>query len=213
MIGRHIRNRPCPVTSRINPCASIQARFRWTAARLLPVRASAIGAETSGHSVSTERRAGGVFPERSAISVSARIDHASISSRWRVAVRHAVAIPSSHRARRSAGGPPALSPPAPPMAIGTKKAPLPSLAAIRAAVTAASIWSPCCPRPARLQTWKPRQERVIGCRSAACSIRSSQPLSLFLHDFTAWFSHDFRKVPPEVARVSALRFQFHYGLQ
>ena len=40
-----------------------------------------------------------------------------------------------------------------------------------------------------------------------------EPLSLFLHDFTAWFSHDFRKVPPEVARVSALRFQFHYGLQ
>jgi dTDP-D-glucose 4,6-dehydratase len=38
-------------------------------------------------------------------------------------------------------------------------------------------------------------------------------VSLFLHDFTAWFSHDFRKVPPEVARVSALRFQFHYGLQ
>ncbi|MDO8276775.1 MAG: hypothetical protein Q7T63_01465, partial [Burkholderiaceae bacterium] len=40
-----------------------------------------------------------------------------------------------------------------------------------------------------------------------------EPMSLFLHDFTAWFSHDFRKVPPEVARVSALRFQFHYGLQ
>jgi hypothetical protein len=90
---------------------------------------------------------------------------------------------------------------------------------------------------------------VIGCRSAACSIRSSQPsarsakgsasrprlsgsrrsrnadrstsglgppvrrLSLFLHDFTAWFSHDFRKVALKAARVSALRFQFHFGLQ
>jgi hypothetical protein len=40
-----------------------------------------------------------------------------------------------------------------------------------------------------------------------------KPLSLFLHDFTAWFSHDFRKVAPEAARDSALRFQFHFRLQ
>jgi hypothetical protein len=40
-----------------------------------------------------------------------------------------------------------------------------------------------------------------------------EPLSLFLHDFTAWFSHDFQLVAREAARVSALRFQFHYGLQ
>ena len=31
-----------------------------------------------------------------------------------------------------------------------------------AAVTAASIRSPCCPRPARLQRWKPMQARVTG---------------------------------------------------
>lgn len=41
------------VTSRINPRASIQARLRCTAARLAPVSASAIGAETSGQSVKT----------------------------------------------------------------------------------------------------------------------------------------------------------------
>jgi hypothetical protein len=40
-----------------------------------------------------------------------------------------------------------------------------------------------------------------------------EPMSLFLHDFTAWFSYDFRKVALEEARVSALRFQFHFGLQ
>ena len=34
---------------------------------------------------------------------------------------------------------------------GAKMAPLPSPTAMRAAVTAASIRSPCCPRPARLQ--------------------------------------------------------------
>jgi hypothetical protein len=40
-----------------------------------------------------------------------------------------------------------------------------------------------------------------------------EPLSLFLHDFTAWFSHVFLMVAPEAAQVSALRFQFHLGLQ
>jgi hypothetical protein len=40
-----------------------------------------------------------------------------------------------------------------------------------------------------------------------------EPLSLFLHDFTAWFSHDFHKVALEAARVFALQFQFHLGLQ
>lgn len=80
----------------------------------------------------------------------ARADHASTSSRCRIAVRLAFPIPSSHWARRSFGGPPARSPPAPPMARGAKTAPLPSLAAIRAAVTAAAIRSPFCPRPARL---------------------------------------------------------------
>ena len=38
--------------------------------------------------------------------------------------------------------------------------------------------SPCCPRPARLQRWKPMQARVTGCKSAACAIRSSQPPAL-----------------------------------
>lgn len=148
---RHIRYRPCPVTSRIRPHASIQARLRWTAARLAPVRTSAIGAETSCHSVSTAHNVDGVLPESRAVSVAARTDQASISSSCLIAVRHAVCIPSSHRARRSAGGPPARRPPAPPVARGAKTAPLPSLAAIRTAVTAASIRSPCCPRPARLQ--------------------------------------------------------------
>ena len=152
-IKRHIRNRPCPVTSRIRPRCSIHPRFLWTAARLAPVRASAIGAETKGHSVSARRRAGGVFPESGVISASARTDHASISSRCRIAVRHATSIPWSQRAKRSAGGPTACSPPAPPSAKGAKMAPLPSLAAMRAAVTTASIRSPCCPRPARLQRW------------------------------------------------------------
>jgi hypothetical protein len=40
-----------------------------------------------------------------------------------------------------------------------------------------------------------------------------EPLSLFLHDFTAPFSHDFRMVAREAGRVSALQFQFHQGLQ
>ena len=38
-------------------------------------------------------------------------------------------------------------------------------------------------------------------------------VSLFLHDFTAWFSHDFCKVALKAARISVLRFQFHFGLQ
>ena len=141
-----MRNRPCPVTSRIRPRASIQAMFRWTAARPAPAIASAIGAGTRDRSASTARRAGGVLPKSVAIRVSARFDHAAISSRCRIAVRHAVFIPSSHRPRRSAGGPTARSPPAPPIASGEKTAPLHSLASIRAAVTAASIQSPCCPK-------------------------------------------------------------------
>jgi hypothetical protein len=40
-----------------------------------------------------------------------------------------------------------------------------------------------------------------------------KPLSLFFHDFTAWFSHDFRMVALEGPPGSALRFQFHQGLQ
>jgi hypothetical protein len=40
-----------------------------------------------------------------------------------------------------------------------------------------------------------------------------EPLSLFFHDFTAWFSHDFPMVALEGAPDSALRFQFHQGLQ
>ena len=47
--ARHIRYRLCWVTSRIKPRASIQARLRWIAARLAPVRDSAIGAEIRGH--------------------------------------------------------------------------------------------------------------------------------------------------------------------
>ena len=42
-------------------------------------------------------------------------------------------LTSSKLARRSAGEPPARNPPAPPMAIGAKTAPLPSMAAIHAA--------------------------------------------------------------------------------
>ena len=60
----HSKSSPCPVTSRINPCASIQARFRWMEARLTPIRVSTIGAETSGHSISVARKTGGVLPER-----------------------------------------------------------------------------------------------------------------------------------------------------
>ena len=40
-----------------------------------------------------------------------------------MAVMDAVSIPSSQRARRSAGGPPARSPAAPPIARGAKTAP------------------------------------------------------------------------------------------
>ncbi len=80
------------------------------AARLAPVRVSAIGAETTGYSVSTARNAGSVLLERGAIMVSARADHAWISSRCRIAVKHAVSIPSSQRSKRSAGGPLARSP-------------------------------------------------------------------------------------------------------
>ena len=54
-----MRNRPCPVTSRTNPYASIQTRLRCTAARLLPVSCSVMGAYTRGHLVSTRQRAGG----------------------------------------------------------------------------------------------------------------------------------------------------------
>jgi len=57
---RHIRNLACPVTSRTGPRTSIQARFRWEAAHLDPVRVSAIEAEIRGHSVSTARKADGV---------------------------------------------------------------------------------------------------------------------------------------------------------
>lgn len=149
--ARHIWYRPCPVISRIRPWASIHARLRWTAARLAPVSASAIGAEMSGHSVRAARKAGGVLPESVAIAAFALTDHASISSRCRIALRQAASIPSSQRVKRSAGRPPARRPPAPPMASGAKTAPPPSLAAIRAAVTAASIMSSCCPRPAKLQ--------------------------------------------------------------
>ena len=45
----HIRNRPCPVSSRIKPRLSIQVRLRCTAARLASVRASAIGAQMLRH--------------------------------------------------------------------------------------------------------------------------------------------------------------------
>lgn len=60
------------------------------------------------------------------------------------------------------------------MASGAKTAPLPSLAAIRPAVTAASIRSPDCPRPTRLQRWNPMQARVIGCKGRAARIILSQ---------------------------------------
>lgn len=147
--ARHIRNRPCPVTSRIRPRASIHARFRWTAARLAPVSASAIGAETRGHSANVRRKAGGVLPDSALILVSAFADHASMLPRFRIAVSQASTIPLSQRTNLSRGEPLARSPP--PMARGAKMAPLPSRAATRPAVTAASSWSECWPRPARLQ--------------------------------------------------------------
>ena len=100
-----------------------------------------------------------------------------MSSRWRIAVSAALSMPSSHRARRSAGRPTARSPPAPPMASGAKIAPCPSLAAMRPAVTAASIRSPVWPRPARLQRRNPMQARVIGWRWCAAVIRSSHPFA------------------------------------
>lgn len=46
-----------------------------------------MGAETSGHWVSTVRNAGDVLPERSDIQTSARVDHASMASRWHIAVQ------------------------------------------------------------------------------------------------------------------------------
>lgn len=74
-----------------------------------------------------------------------RVAHISISSRCRIAFSHAVSIPSRHRARQSTGGLLTRSLPAPPMARNAKTTPLLLLTAIRAAVTAASIRSPCCP--------------------------------------------------------------------
>ena len=96
-MARHMRKHSVPVTSQIRPCASIQARLRWTVPRLAPVRVSAIGAETTGHSVSTARNAGGVLPESGAIMVSARADHAWMSSSCRIAVRHAISISALRR--------------------------------------------------------------------------------------------------------------------
>ncbi len=46
-----------------------------------------MGAETSGHWVSTVRSAGDVLPESSDIQTSARVDHASMASRWHIAVQ------------------------------------------------------------------------------------------------------------------------------
>jgi len=112
--------------------------------------ASAIGAETKGHSVKTFRKATGVRPDNCAMTFSARPIHTSISSSVRIAVRIALFIPSNQRAKRSGGKPETRSPPAPAIASGAKMAPLPSLVAILDAVTAASIWSPWRPRPAKL---------------------------------------------------------------
>ena len=88
----------------MRPCASIHARLRCTAARLDLVSASAIGAETRGHSANIARKAGGVFPESALILASAFVDHASISSRCRMAVRQASSIPVSQRSNLSRGG-------------------------------------------------------------------------------------------------------------
>ena len=95
---RHIRYRPCPVASRIRPRASIQAKLHWTAARLAPVKSSAIGAERSGHSVSTARRAGGVFPESLTMDLQHRppkhpshglqANHCRATGHWRHHTRH-----------------------------------------------------------------------------------------------------------------------------
>lgn len=74
-----------------------------------------------------------------------RVAHILISSRCRIAFRHAVSIRSSHRARQSTGGPLTRRPPVPPMARDTKTTPLLSVTTIRAAVTTASIRSPWCP--------------------------------------------------------------------
>ena len=79
-------------------------------ARLTPIRVSTIGAETSGHSISVARKTGGVLPESDDISDRARADHASISSKCRIADKDAVSILLSQRASRSAGRPPARRP-------------------------------------------------------------------------------------------------------
>ena len=86
--------------------------------------ASAMGAEVRSHSVWTARKDAGVLTESVAITISDGADLAAILSRFRIAARPAVSIPSSHRAKRSAGGPPVSNPPAPPTARGTNTRPL-----------------------------------------------------------------------------------------
>ena len=107
--ARHIRYLPCPVTSRTRPRASIQARLRWTAARLAPVSASPIGAETGGHPVRAARKDGGVLPESGIISASARAGCASLARTGDIIQRSSPASAQSpavlHR-RRSAFGRP-----------------------------------------------------------------------------------------------------------
>lgn len=105
--ARHIRNLFCPVTSRTRARLSIHASLRWTAARLAPVTASAMGA---GQLASAERSRAGVRPERPDIAASARPAHTSIWSRCRQAVGIPLSIPSSHCASRAAGSPPARRP-------------------------------------------------------------------------------------------------------
>ncbi|KIN66018.1 hypothetical protein Z946_497 [Sulfitobacter noctilucicola] len=76
-----------------------------------------------GHSVNTLPRAAGGRPESGAIVASARSSQVLMPSRWRTALCIG-------------------RPPAPPIASGANTAPLPSSAAIRPGVTAASLRSP-----------------------------------------------------------------------
>lgn len=78
--------------------AFIHARLRRTTARLAPVRALAIGADTNGHFASA---AGSVRPDSKIMPVFSRAAQASRSTRCRIAFRVALSIPPSQRARRA----------------------------------------------------------------------------------------------------------------
>lgn len=97
------------------------------ATRLAPVKDSAIGEDTSDHSVIVVRKADGVRPDKAPMTVFAVALQALMSPKWRIASRRTRDIPSSHQTSRSTGPPPACDPLAPPIASGTNTAPFPIL--------------------------------------------------------------------------------------